>query len=95
MTQQASVMLKLPEKLASVEVKLYIPADAPARHVQLLVDGQLIAEDTFPKDGAYKLSAPFKAPGPTATITIIVDKTHTVPGDQRKLGVVITGLGFR
>jgi hypothetical protein len=63
--------------------------------VQLLVDGQLLAEDTFPKDGAYKLSAPFKAPGPTATITVIVDKTHTVPGDLRKLGVLITGLGFR
>jgi len=63
--------------------------------VQLLVDGQLVAEDTFAKDGAYKLSAPFKAPGPTATISLIVDKTHTVPGDLRKLGVLITGLGFR
>jgi len=55
----------------------------------------LLAEDTFPKDGAYKLSAPFQSHGPTATITIIVDKTHTVPGDLRKLGVLITGLGFR
>jgi len=95
MTEQASVMLRLPEKPASVEVKLYIPVDAPARHVQLLVDGQLVAEDTFPKDGAYKLSAPLKASGATATITVIVDKTHTVPGDLRKLGVLITGLGFR
>jgi hypothetical protein len=95
MADQASVMLKLPEKLASVEVKLFIPADAPARHVQLLVDGRLVAEDTFPKDGAYKLSAPFQATGPTATVTVIVDKTHSVPGDLRKLGVVITGLGFR
>ena len=95
MTEQASVMLKIPEKLASVEVKLYIPPDAPARHVQLLVDGQLIAEDTFAKDGGHQLAAPFHAAGPTATVTVIVDKTHAVPGDLRKLGVVITGLGFR
>jgi hypothetical protein len=93
--EQASVMLKLPEKLASVEVKLYIPADAPARHVQLLVDGQVLAEDTFAKDGGHQLAAPFQAAGPTATVTVIVDKTHTVPGDLRKLGVLITGLGFR
>jgi len=95
MTEQASVMLKLPEKPASVEVKLFIPADAPARHVQLLVDGQLVAEDTFAKDGGHQLAAPFQSPGPTATITVTVDKTHAVPGDLRKLGVVITGLGFR
>jgi hypothetical protein len=94
-TDRASVMLKLPEKLASVEVKLYIPADAPARHVQLLVDGQLVAEDTFAKDGGHQLAAPFHSAGPTATVTVIVDKTHTVPGDLRKLGVLITGLGFR
>jgi hypothetical protein len=95
MTEQASIMLKVPDKLASVEVVLYIPADAPARHVQLLVDGQTVAQDTFPKDGSYKLSAPFQASGPTATITVIVDKTHTVAGDLRKLGVLITGVGFR
>ena len=47
MSERASVLLKTPEKLSSVEVVLYIPPNAPARHVQLLVDGQLIAEDTF------------------------------------------------
>ena len=41
MSERASVLLKTPEKPTSVEVVLYIPEDAPARHVQLLVDGQL------------------------------------------------------
>ena len=68
---------------------------APARHVQLLVDGQLVAEETFPGPGSYKLSAPFQTSNPTATVTIAVDKTFTAPGDQRNLGVVITGIGFR
>ena len=74
---------------------MYIPDHAPARHVQLLVDGQRIAEDTFAGPGSYKLSAPFKALGTTASVTVAVDKTFTAPGDRRNLGAVITGIGFR
>jgi hypothetical protein len=95
MSERASVLLRTSGKINAVEVVLYIPETAPARHVQLLVDGQLVAEDTFPGPGPYKLSAPFQPSNPTATVTIAVDKTHTVPGDLRKLGVVITGVGFR
>jgi Dolichyl-phosphate-mannose-protein mannosyltransferase len=95
MSERASVLLKTPEKLASVEVVFYIPPTAPARHVQLLVDGQLVAEETFPGPGPFKLSAPFQTSNPTATVTITVDKTFTAPGDRRNLGVVITGVGFR
>ncbi len=95
MTDRASVLLKSPGTAASVEVVLYIPDTAPARHVQLFVDGQTVAEDTFPRPGTYKLSDPFKPSNPTATVTIAVDKTHTSPGDLRKLGAVITGVGFR
>jgi hypothetical protein len=89
------VLLQTPEKLSSVEVVLYIPPAAPARHVRLLVDGQLAAEDTFPGPGSYKLTAPYQSSKPTATVTVTVDKTYTAPGDLRKLGAVITGLGFR
>ena len=80
---------------ASVEVLLYIPLAASARHVQLLVDGQLAAEDTFAGPGSYKLTAPIHLSNTTATVTVVVDKTFTAPGDRRQLGVVITGLGFR
>jgi len=95
MSERASVLLKTPEKSGSVEVVFDIPDTAPARHIQLLVDGRLIAEDTFPRPGPYKLSAPFQPSNPTATVTIAVDKTFTAPGDLRQLGVVITGVGFR
>jgi len=94
-SERASVLLKTPEKLASVEVVLYIPQAAPARHVQLLVDGQLAAEDIFAGPGSYKLSAPIQLSNTAATVTVVVDKTFTAPGDRRQLGVVITGLGFR
>lgn len=95
MSDRASVLLKTPEKAASVEVVLFIPEDAPARQVQLFVDGQRVAEDTFPKPGAYKLSAPYLPSSTTATVTVTVDRTHSAAGDLRKLGVVITGVGFR
>lgn len=93
MSERASVLL-IPKSTA-VEVVLYIPQQAPARHVQLFVDGQLVAEDTFNGPGSYKLSAPFQSSNPTATVSIAVDKTFNAPGDRRNLGVVITGLGFR
>jgi len=93
MSERASILL-IP-KSAAVEASLYIPEQAPARRVQLLVDGQVVAEDTFAGPGSYKLSAPFHSPNPTATVTITVDKTFTAPGDRRQLGAVITGVGFR
>ena len=95
MSERASVLLKTPEKLASVEVVFFIPPTAPARRVQLLVDGQQLAEDTFPAPGPYKLAAPFHLSNATATVSITVDKTFTVPGDRRSLGILITGVGFR
>ena len=94
-SERASVLLKTPEKLSSVEVALYIPPNAPARHVQLLVDGQQVAEDTFQGPGSYKLAAPLQSSNPTATVSITVDKTFSAPGDRRNLGVIVTGIGFR
>jgi hypothetical protein len=82
-------------KPGAVEVVFYIAPTAPARHVQLLVDGQQVAEETFPGPGPYRLAAPFRTTNATATVTIAVDQTFTAPGDQRKLGVVVTGVGFR
>lgn len=94
-SDRTSVILTTPANVKSVEVAVYIPPAAAARRIQLLVDGQQVAEDAFPGAGSYKLSAPFQSTNPTATVTVAVDKTFTAPGDQRNLGVVITGVGFR
>ena len=95
MSERASVLLKAPDKVNSVEVVFFIPPTAPARRVQLLVDGQVIAEDTFPGPGSYKLAAPLQLSNPTATVSVAIDKTFSVPGDRRSLGVLIIGVGFR
>jgi hypothetical protein len=95
MSERASVLLKTPENVNSVEVVFFIPPNAPARHVQLLVDGQHLAEETFFGPGRYRLAVPFQSSNATATVIVAVDKTFTAPGDRRNLGVVITGIGFR
>jgi len=100
MGAQASVLLK-PAPGLPLRLEIYIPAAAPARHVQMLVNGRVLAEDTFPGPGTYALVAPYAGnpDGPSGVagvaVTITVDHTYSVPPDQRKLGVVVTGVGFR
>jgi hypothetical protein len=90
------VLLKSPEQPLPIEAVFTIPDRAPARHVELLLDGRVIASETYTATGAYMLrSAPQLPAGPTATATLTVDRTFSVPGDRRELGVVVSALGFR
>lgn len=95
MSGEASVLLKTPDPARALGVSFFIPPDAPARRMTLLADGKVIAEDTFSKPGAYSLSAPFKTTAKQVTVGLRVDQTHTVPPDNRALGVVIMGVGFK
>jgi 4-amino-4-deoxy-L-arabinose transferase-like glycosyltransferase len=94
MGAQASVLLRnSPGR--PLRVELYIPPTALARHVSMQADGRAVAEDTFPGPGTYSLAAPFQSDAASITVTLSVDRTFSVPPDQRQLGVVVTGLGFR
>jgi hypothetical protein len=96
MSGRAVVLLKSPEQPLPIEAVFTIPDRAPARHVELLLDGRVIASETYTATGAYMLrSAPQLPAGPTATATLTVDRTFSVPGDRRELGVVVSALGFR
>jgi hypothetical protein len=97
MSRSAIVVLKSPEAPAPLSVTFYIPDNAPARHVWLLLDGQEVASQTFAAPGKYDLatSGPIKPPGPTATVEIRVDRTFTAPPDIRDLGMVLIGVGFK
>ncbi len=66
-----------------------------ARTVKLLVDGKTVAEQTYPGPGAYSLSAPIPGDSPSLTVTLAVDKTFSVPGDGRQLGILVQGIGFK
>ena len=95
MTDHATLLLKVPTDVKSIEVEFFIPPDAPARRMTLVVDGKVVAENTYEKPAALRLAAPFSSEASQATVELRVDATHTVPPDGRALGVVITGVGFR
>lgn len=94
MVSEATVLLKVPEKYATLKASVYIPPDAPARMITLVADGKVVATQTVPAPGAYTITAPFHTDATQVTVTLRVDKTHRVPPDARDLGAVVTGIGF-
>jgi len=95
MSQRGVVLLKAPAAPAPLRVVLFIPDQAPARRVRVAVDGATVAEQVYSAPGAYiLLSAPVTVAGGSATVAITVDKTLTVPGDHRRLGVILGEVGF-
>jgi hypothetical protein len=77
-----------------LRAEFIIHEKSPARNVRLIVDGNTVAEQAFPGPGAYSLSA--DVPGENnVTMTLAVDKTFSVPGDGRQLGILVTGIGFK
>jgi hypothetical protein len=97
MGQRAVVLLKPPEAPAPVRAAFHIPEMATARKATLSVDGKQVAEQTYRGPGSFTLasSEPVPASGDVATVTLTIDKTFSVPGDQRVLGVILTEIGFR
>jgi hypothetical protein len=96
MAGRAVVLLKSPPEPAPLVVRIVIPDIAPARQLKISLDGQLLATEHFRTAGSHEVkTAPARPKGPTASVSIAVDKTFSVPGDRRELGVIVTGLGFR
>jgi len=95
-TGRAVVMLKVPEQPAAIEASFFIPDNAPARHIQLWVDGKLAVERTFPGPGEYTLrSEALAVQSRYASVELVLDATFRAPGDARELGVVLKGIGFK
>ncbi|MGA1995579.1 MAG: hypothetical protein ABSH45_07345 [Bryobacteraceae bacterium] len=97
MARAALVVLKNPAGPRGLSVKFYLPPQASARHVELLLDGKSVAQGNYSKDGVYTLAAagPIRGAGATAEAEVEVDSTFFAPGDQRPLGIVLLGIGFR
>ncbi len=95
-SRRAVVMLKSPEHPAALEALFYIPDNAPARHFELLAEGRVVAARTFGGPGEYTLrSEPFAPQSRFISVELLVDHTFRAPGDERDLGVVLKGIGFR
>jgi len=95
MGDRAVVLLKAPPAPAPLHVAFFIPDQAPARRVTLAADGRTVAEQVYPQPGSYTLvSAPVTLSGPTVTVVITLDETFSVPGDHRRLGLILAEVGF-
>ena len=96
MSANAVVALKSPAAALPLRLEFNIPANAPARRVTLRMDGREVAAQTYNAPGEYTLASPPLLPvGATAAIEIAVDRSFSVSGDRRVLGIVVTAVGFR
>jgi hypothetical protein len=97
MSSSGVVIVKSPPAAMPLSVYFYLPDNAPARHIALLLDDREACATTVAAPGPAQLTCatPMAPAGPTATIEIRVDKTFRVPPDERDLGIVLLGVGFR
>ncbi|MEZ5401181.1 MAG: glycosyltransferase family 39 protein [Bryobacteraceae bacterium] len=67
------------------------------RKVRLSLDGGVVAEAEYPAAGEYTLrsAAPVGPRASASTVTLEVSEAFRVPGDQRELGLILTGIGYR
>ncbi len=93
---RAVVLLKSPAGPTPLSVTFYLPPTAPARRFGLWLDGALLVEQTYSAPGLYTLVSPPVSPKqPAASAAFTVDRTFSPPGDQRVLGVILSGIGFK
>jgi hypothetical protein len=92
MSQAGVVVLKSPAVPRKLRAEFYLPPNATARQVTLLLDGREVAARNYPGPGAYTLISAEPLQG--TTVEIRVDRTFTAPGDRRALGMVLIGVGF-
>ena len=91
----ATVMLVSPADAEPLHVNFYVPDNAPARKVWVLLDGQTVYSETLPGPGMHRLvTPPQKARAATSVVALQVDRTFSAPGDSRQLGVVLLDMGW-
>lgn len=95
MEGRAVLLLKRPPAPMPVEVKIYLPDQAPGRRIDIEIDGQPTLSQTLPAAGSYTLTTPpFAAKGEQVQLTISIDKTFQTPNDHRRLGLILAAAGF-
>jgi hypothetical protein len=94
--KDATVLLKVPANATRLTASVYMLASAAARHISLSANGRVLAQGNLPAaDVVFSISAPAPQGSSSLAVTLSVDKTFSVPGDARDLGVKVIGIGFR
>jgi hypothetical protein len=92
MSGRAILAVRPPDQPQPVNVDIYVPPQATAKTLTIRVDGALVHQQPMPPPGIHTVKT---APARGATVTIELDRTFSVPGDNRQLGAVLMGAGFR
>ncbi len=97
MSQTATILLKPPDQPTPLTVRFTIPDASPARQVTIALNDHPVASQTYPRTGRLRRSPArrLKPDGDSAKLTITVDKSFSVPGDSRQLGIILTEVGFQ
>ncbi len=96
MSDQATVLLKSPQRPATLEIKLYIADAAPARRMDVSIEGGPSASRTFPGPGTYTFTMGVDVSRLSPVVVKLqVDRAFQASGDQRKLGVILNEIALR
>ena len=91
----ATVLLKVPAGARTLSASVYLIPAVAARHISLSANGRVLAQGALPSGNVvYSISAPAPLGSASLAVTLTVDKTFSVPGDARDLGVKVLGIGF-
>jgi hypothetical protein len=95
-SREAKFLVKPTRDTMDAAAVLYIPDLAPAREIELEVNGAIVARQRFPKPGLYTLEAKSVDVGAKdALVAVRADKTFQAPGDTRELGLILREVGLR
>jgi hypothetical protein len=90
----ATVVLVSPAEAEPLHLECYVPDNAAAREVTLLVDGKKVHSQAI-HPGMQRIVTPaVKAGGATSVVAMQVDKTFSAPGDARVLGIRLIDIGW-
>jgi hypothetical protein len=74
---------------------VYLPDNAPARKLTVLLDGHPVYTTTLPGPGVHRIvTPPQKALAATSVVALQVDRTFSAPGDSRVLGIRLVDIGW-
>ncbi len=92
---QGSGLLLAPRGASKFRLRCFVPEGAPARRVEVRLDGEAALDRRLDRSGEHDLEARVSvAPGAAVRFTIAVDETYSPPGDERELGMIVQEFGF-
>ncbi len=96
MSGRGAFLLKSPPTPVPLMAEVHLPEQAAGRTVTLALDGETVTVLAEATPGRHVLaSPPLRPAGAVAAVTVSVDGTFAVAGDQRDLGLIVVGVGFR